>query len=73
MPENASNKVLLIRLTDIGRLQAAGLPWSTYWQGHWAYRNRDRLGLKDAFRRQGRNVLVNVPRALELFSQQGAA
>jgi hypothetical protein len=64
---------MLVRLTDIARLKAAGLPWDTYWKAHWAYRERERLKLTDAFRKQGRLILVNVPRALELFEEQAAA
>jgi hypothetical protein len=62
-----------IRLKDTAQLVAAGLPWDTYGKAHWAFRNRERLGLKDAFRKHGRGVLVIPERAKELLDQQGPA
>jgi hypothetical protein len=62
-----------IRLNQPAELKAAGLPWDTRSKAQWAFRKRYENGLADAFRRQGRNVLVNPQRALELLQQQGAA
>lgn len=62
-----------IRLNDAKSLKAHGLPWDTYAKAQWAHRRRHELGLTDAFRRQGRNVLVYVERARELLAQQPAA
>lgn len=39
----------------------------------WAYRQRHERGIADAFVRQGRRVLVDVPRYLELLRSQAAA
>ena len=61
---------MFVRLNDTSRLTAAGLPWSTYGRAQWAFRKRHENGLASAFARQGRNVLVNVPKALELLAQQ---
>jgi hypothetical protein len=63
---------MFVRLNDPARLTAAGLPWNTYAKAQWAFRKRSENGLAGAFSRQGRNVLVNVPRALELLAQQTA-
>jgi hypothetical protein len=62
-----------IRLNDAVALKAAGLPWDTYSKAQWAHRRRHETGLADAFRRQGRNVLVYVERAKELLAGQPAA
>jgi hypothetical protein len=62
-----------IRLNDPAALKAAGLPWDSYYKAQWAHRRRHELGLADAFRRQGRNILVWVERARELLVQQHAA
>jgi hypothetical protein len=37
----------------------------------WLYRTRKEKGLEDAFVRVGRNILVDVPRYLELVRAQG--
>jgi hypothetical protein len=58
------------RLNDTPGLTASGLPWDTYGKAQWAFRKRHENGLASAFARQGRNVLVNVPKALELLAQQ---
>lgn len=39
----------------------------------WLYRQRHERGMADAFLRQGRRVLVDVPRYLELARKQSAA
>jgi len=62
-----------IRLNEPAALKAAGLPWDTYAKAQWAHRKRHELGLTDAFRRQGRNILVWVERARELLVHQQAA
>lgn len=62
-----------IRINDPAALKAAGLPWDTYAKAQWAYRRRHERGLTDAFRRDGRNVLVWIERALELLANQAAA
>ncbi len=62
-----------IRLNQPSELKAAGLPWDTRSKAQWAYRRRHEYGLADAFRRQGRNILVCPQRALELLQQQPAS
>lgn len=62
-----------IPLSRPEELKAAGLPWGTYGQAQWAYRQRHVYGLSAAFVRQGKKILVNVDRALELLGQQAAA
>ena len=63
----------LIPLTDIASLKTAGLPWKTVDQVRWAFRKRHENGLADAFRRQGKTILVIPERAHELIRSQPAA
>jgi hypothetical protein len=62
-----------VRLNRPEELKAHGLPWDTYSKAQWAFRRRHENGLADAFRRQGRNILVCPQRALELLQQQSAS
>jgi hypothetical protein len=61
-----------IRINEPQKLEAAGLPWDTYAKVQWAFRRRHENGLNGAFVRQGRNILVNVDRALKLLGQSAA-
>jgi len=63
---------MFLGLSESGALKAAGLPWDTYWKAHWVLRNRERLGIQDAFCRQGRNILINVQKANQALARGGA-
>lgn len=66
-----SATALLLPLTDVQALAAAGLGWPRTPQAwRWLYRRREERGLQEAFCTVGRRVLVNVPRFIELVTQQ---
>jgi hypothetical protein len=57
----------IVPLTDVERLRAAGIEYPrTVESWRWLYRHRHDRGMAGAFLRQGRRVLVDVPRYLEL-------
>jgi hypothetical protein len=49
-----------------------GLPWKTEPQVRWAFRTRHETGLTAAFKRQGRKVLIDVPKYHELMAKNVA-
>jgi hypothetical protein len=58
---------LLVPITDVDTLRASGIAYpSTYEQWRWMFRRREEHGVADAFLRQGRRILVDVPKYLEL-------
>lgn len=64
----------IVPLTDIDRLRAAGIEYpGTLDAWRWLYRCRRERGMQDAFLRQGRRVLVDVPRYIELARESTAA
>jgi len=51
----------VIRITDAGKFEGAGLPWRTVGQARWAYRQRNENGLDGGvFLKVGRSILINV-------------
>lgn len=58
--------LILVPLTDLAALKAAGIGYPSTVEGwRWAYRVRAERGLEDAFKRQGRRVLVDTEAYLE--------
>lgn len=68
------NTAIIVPLTDTERLKALGAEYPETLDGwRWAYRCRHERGIADAFLRQGRRVLVDVPRYLELLRSASSA
>jgi hypothetical protein len=67
------NSPLLVPLTDITGLRAAGIHYPETVDGwRWAYRVRAERGLERAFVRQGRRVLVDIPAYLRAVRSDAA-
>lgn len=63
----------IVPLTNIDALRRlVGYP-ETVDAWRWAYRRRHERGLDGAFIRQGRRILVDVPRYLDLVRSNGGA
>ncbi len=56
----------LVPLVDLDGLRAAGIHYPKTVDGwRWAYRTRHERGLDNAFKRQGRRIVVDVPAYIE--------
>jgi hypothetical protein len=62
-----------IKITAVENFAAAGLPWKTLNQARWAFRNRVKYGIEEAFKRTGRTINIDVPRFHELMRGRAAA
>lgn len=59
----------LIRIVDIDRIRAAGLPFRTVDEIRWCFRTAADKGLTDAFVRIGKNIHVDPVKFHELVRQ----
>lgn len=59
----------LIPLTDVDRMQAAGLPFPTTDSARWCHRHAEDRGLADAFIRIGKRIYIDPDRFHELVRE----
>lgn len=63
----------IVAIRDTDALKAAGAHYpETLNAWRWMYRHRHERGVADAFLRQGRRILVDVPKYLELVRERKA-
>jgi hypothetical protein len=74
LPPQGSTTAILVPITDINALKAAGIHYPATVEGwRWAYRMRTDRGLDHAFIRHGRRVLVDIPAYLKAVRTQAGA
>jgi len=62
---------MLIPLTDLANLRAAGIAYPSTEHGwRWLYRHRHVRGLEDAFHRIGRRIVLDPVRYIELVRER---
>lgn len=72
MSDASTTKPELVLITDLEAQKRAGVTYPTTvdaWR--WMYRNREERGLAEAFVKNGRRVLVDIPKFMELQRSAG--